>query len=460
MDVVATEPLAEGCTIPPLANEGEGPMKRALVVLAGVVLGALVLAPQAGADLFRVTRTNDPAPNGCKPRDCSLREAVIKANTTEAADTIALKANSYRVSRDGIDEASEVGDLDVTEPLRIRGAGLGQIAIEGQWTGLPHRLIEVKDNAKLVATGITLRDGGDEEGLGAALYVPESGSAVLRNARVISNESQYGAVENDGGSFKATRVIFSRNRASCCPAFYNENGGVAALSKVAFVRNAAEDDTGAIYSDGERLTIRDSLFERNTAGDVGGAIIASLGQLNVFNSTFSGNRTTEDGAGIYVEQSNILLNNVTLTKNVADADGDDSGNGGGLYDSGGTNTEIVMSNSIIAGNLDLSGEAPDCDANSGDVFTSLGFNLIGKGLGCGYVRPDSDMVGVRSGLARLRDNGGFTKTHALKASSKAVDKGSRAKPGSANPTACEERDQRGVKRPQGKRCDIGAYERK
>ena len=59
----------------------------------------------------------------------------------------------------------------------------------------------------------------------------------------------------------------------------------------------------------------------------------------------------------------------------------------------------------------------------------------------------------------LRRNGGFTKTHALKESSEALNHGSKAKPGSADPTACEKRDQRGVKRPQGRRCDIGAFER-
>jgi hypothetical protein len=58
----------------------------------------------------------------------------------------------------------------------------------------------------------------------------------------------------------------------------------------------------------------------------------------------------------------------------------------------------------------------------------------------------------------LAHNGGPTPTHALRKGSAAVDAGNPAAPGSG-PTACESTDQRGTKRPQGPRCDIGAFER-
>jgi len=48
------------------------------------------------------------------------------------------------------------------------------------------------------------------------------------------------------------------------------------------------------------------------------------------------------------------------------------------------------------------------------------------------------------------DNGGPTKTMALSASSPALDAGDDA--------TCEATDQRGVSRPQGSHCDIGAFE--
>ena len=52
--------------------------------------------------------------------------------------------------------------------------------------------------------------------------------------------------------------------------------------------------------------------------------------------------------------------------------------------------------------------------------------------------------------ARSANNGGFTQTMALLAGSSAIDTG--------NPSFCPAADQRGVYRPQGFACDIGAYE--
>ena len=56
------------------------------------------------------------------------------------------------------------------------------------------------------------------------------------------------------------------------------------------------------------------------------------------------------------------------------------------------------------------------------------------------------------GLSPLGRNGGPTATHALKRASEAINAGANAN--------CAPRAQRGVRRPQGPRCDIGAFERK
>src|SRR5690606_29583266 len=50
----------------------------------------------------------------------------------------------------------------------------------------------------------------------------------------------------------------------------------------------------------------------------------------------------------------------------------------------------------------------------------------------------------------LQNDGGFTQTMALLPGSPAIDAGDN--------TACPATDQRGVTRPQGPQCDIGAYE--
>ena len=60
-------------------------------------------------------------------------------------------------------------------------------------------------------------------------------------------------------------------------------------------------------------------------------------------------------------------------------------------------------------------------------------------------------------LGPLQDNGGPTFTHALLQGSPAIDAGNPATPGSGA-NACPATDQREVARPQGPRCDIGAFE--
>src|SRR4051794_617388 len=54
-----------------------------IALLAGGVL--LVHTPLARATTLIVTRPDDPAPNGCAPDDCSLREAIIAANAAAGA---------------------------------------------------------------------------------------------------------------------------------------------------------------------------------------------------------------------------------------------------------------------------------------------------------------------------------------------------------------------------------------
>jgi len=87
------------------------------------------------------------------------------------------------------------------------------------------------------------------------------------------------------------------------------------------------------------------------------------------------------------------------------------------------------------------------------------FRFNGDAGVVGFSYGGSDIVpgvGVTLGriLAPLTNNGGPTKTHALVRGSPAVDAIPSADPG------CTGTDQRGVARPRGAGCDMGAFERK
>jgi hypothetical protein len=117
------------------------------------------------------------------------------------------------------------------------------------------------------------------------------------------------------------------------------------------------------------------------------------------------------------------------------------------------NNIVYLSNSLIAGNMDNSGKAPDLSG----VITSTGYNLIQSTQGATLFSATGDITGTAPILSPLQNNCGTTLTHALLPGSPGLNAGNPVAPGSVG-NACETADQRGVARPQDGICDIGAYE--
>jgi CSLREA domain-containing protein len=118
---------------------------------------------------------------------------------------------------------------------------------------------------------------------------------------------------------------------------------------------------------------------------------------------------------------------------------------------------VSLANTLIGGNRDGSAanrQKPDCSGS----LASLGYNLVQNLNGCSLTgTPTGNQTGLDPKLGPLANNGGPTFTHALLSDSPAIDKGNPAAPGSSN-SACAATDQRGIARPQGAACDIGAFE--
>ncbi|WP_330113878.1 choice-of-anchor Q domain-containing protein [Streptomyces sp. MUM 178J] len=107
---------------------------------------------------------------------------------------------------------------------------------------------------------------------------------------------------------------------------------------------------------------------------------------------------------------------------------------------------LVLQNSIVAGNTGAVGTSGDC-AKAFAAIESLGHNIDSDGS-C-RLAAEGDLPSRPALLGPLADNGGPTDTHALLPGSPALDAAAH----------CSATDQRGVSRPQGAACDIGAYER-
>ena len=212
---------------------------------------------------------------------------------------------------------------------------------------------------------------------------------------------------------------------------------------------------GDSANEGGELTIIDSTVTGNTSGLVGG-IVNSRGALTVMNTTVAGN--AGGGLGNDVEGT-ATVTNTTVSGNTG-------GWGGGVDNLG----SLTLVNCTVSGNftdfdgvvrgirnlefaqgtLTVINTLVDGDCR-GDI-TSGGDNIESPGNTCGFDHG-TDLVDITAGqvdLGRLQDNGGPTMTHALGAGSVAIDH---------TPAAdCETEDQRGVTRPQGDSCDVGAFE--
>ena len=170
------------------------------------------------------------------------------------------------------------------------------------------------------------------------------------------------------------------------------------------------------------LTVINSTISDNSA-DQGAGIYNNGGTLTMTNSTVSGNSAVWYGGGIYVGTA-ATVRNSTIS-------GNSGSPGGGIYNRGTTTLQnTIVANSPAGGNC------------SGPI-TDGGGNLSYPDARCPGMNADPK-------LGALADNGGTTRTRALLPGSPAIDAGSA--------TDCPDADQRGVTRPQGDGCDIGAYE--
>ncbi len=371
----------------------------------------------------------------------SLREAIIAANNTAGADTITLAAGTYTLSIAGDSEnLGLTGDLDITDDLTITGLGIGSSIIDGNL--LNDRIFHVDSALGTVTiSGVTIKGGDGRPGVdeGGGLYV-QNGTVNLSQVLVTGNFAKTGGGISNADVLTLTDVTIDNNLSESI------GGGLKA--------------TNATSTTLLNVTISNNVNESNRGGGV-----FNTGTLNATNATVSGNTTSSDGAGIYTA-GNITLTNVTISGNTGGSEG------GGLYVADTAtliNVTITdnkallgsgifsksaalaqLKNTIVAGNLDVA----DIFGSAG-TFSSQGNNLIGdKGAVTDFVHGvNGDQVGTAASpvdplLDVLADNGGSTLTHALLATSTAIDGGTN--------TGAPATDQRGVVRDA--TADIGAYE--
>jgi CSLREA domain-containing protein len=488
------------------------------LVLITLIVAATIdtQAMASGAGVIAVNSFfDDNIDNG----NCTLREAIIAANTDTARDnceagngpdTISLPAGIYTLTITGVgDDANVGGDLDITSDLTIQGAQWDTTIIDGNGTVTSDRVFHVDPGGSGIEVNIsdlTIRNGHVYSSGGGGIHnqgiltldsiavvdnnvtgevgsgIHNEGTLILTDSLLDNNfsDNDYRSGLNNTGVLTATNSTISYHNGHGihssyddatpprvtlinCYLLWNDDAGIDGFNSeltliggvigwnygegirafgsninLANVSVISNGDTGVSATMSSGKLVNTEISDNSTDGSGGGLYYWGLnGQtITLKNVTVSNNEASESGGGIMSDSgpsSNMIINNVTITGNTAVS-------GGGIYN----NSNTTLSNSILAFN-----SSDNCAGDN--AVTSNGYN-IDSGTSCNFSNA-GDMVGKDPQLGPLQDNGGETYTHALLPGSPAIDKGSPG-PGST----CETTDQRGIIRPQGSECDIGAYE--
>ncbi len=284
-------------------------------------------------------------------------------------------------------------------------------------------------------------DGNTTDGDGGALYADEDGDVTVVDSSVDGNDA-----DGPGG------------------AIWTLDGDVTAVGST-LNGNRADDRGGAIGGEADVVVINSTVARNSAVAHVGGGIF-SRGNLYVANSTVSNNLAEGEGGGI-LGGGVVRLDHATILDNASSV-------GGNV----GAGERLESFASVIgpARISDLGGQVQPTErsCNRDDGATSFGHNFVFD-ASCGLNAP-SDVVGQGDPLlGALFDNGGFGETRLPAVDSPVLERmtdadcklshfdgvlqvGDQHLEGLVDRRELMLGDQRGVERPQGTNCDVGAVE--
>ena len=360
---------------------------------------------------------------------CTLREAITAANTDTASgaaigecaagagtDTITFAAD-YTITLVGSQLPPITTQMTITgngaKKTIIQASTCNPVTLPGGCTPATTRVFMINSGSNVTLNDMTVRHGdctscvtGGTEGGG----IRNNGTLTINNSSISDNKATTGGgIRNNGtGTLTVTDSTFSGNNA-------NNGGGIFNIGTMTVANSTFSGNTstwgGGVYHQGPSSTVTNSTFFNNSASTIAGGGISNETILTVRNSTFSGN-SAPNGGGI---NNHVTLNIVNT----------------------------IIANSTLGG---------DCN-NTGTINTNIN-NLVEDGS-CNVGTTLQNFKTGDPNLGSLADNGGPTQTMALQSPSTAIDAGDAATCAAA---PVNNKDQRGVIRPQGAGCDIGAFE--
>jgi hypothetical protein len=325
----------------------------------------------------------------------TLRSAIEHFNSVGGTNTI-----TFSLPNPSTITLGSALSVTTSGALTITGPGARKLAVDGAQLD---RVFSLSDVSNVTITGLTIQNGKVGDGSGGGIQT--AGQLVLDAVAVKDNQADYA-------------------------------GGI---------------DVSPVSSSTPTLVMTNSTVSGNS-GRAAGISIEGTGISSFTNDTIANNVNNSDqeasGIEVFGPGATLNLNFVTIAGNQYPGPATTIFIPAGLGVYYGATANVH--NSVLSGN-----QLQNCATASGTdpagTINDLGYNLDSDNT-CGFTAaPKHDAVNVAANLGALANNGGQTDTMALGAGSPAIDT---ADPTCPPPSA----DQRGTTRPQGTRCDMGAFE--
>lgn len=374
-----------------------------LLAMAGPV-GGSHLARAAVSIQFAVTScSGDPAVAGSLPYEVNQADNNING----AGGTV-----GFALSCAGASAVTLTSPLDITAPVDVEALGATAVIDGGHSTFL------FNVSSALTLRGLTLQNGRSASGGGA---IDSSGSLTI-NSSVFTNNDATGG---NGGAIRST--------------------GALTVTNSTFTGNIASAHGGAVDANGSLTsTLTGDTFSGNSASDGGALSFGTGNSATITNSTITGNTATDTASGATGGSALYDYSTVTLS---FDTIADNTGTGYAVAGDATYGGGYLIARTILD-------NTANCGTGTGATFASSfsdgGSNLTYQGGSCGL----TGITNVDPQLRALASNGGPTQTMALAFASPAIDAAVSCSANGVGVTT----DQRGIARPQGSACDIGAYE--
>lgn len=307
---------------------------------------------------LRVTTADDENDPTFDPDDLSLREAITLANAYPGLDSI-----TFASSLDGVPLLLTLGELTISDTVRINGAGVDLTVLDAQQASRAFNITNTAGNVTL--QGLTITHGkttADGQG-GGGIRSASAGTLTLANVNVSGNTTT-GSNSAGGGIFLSaystlaiSNSAISGNTTSGAGAggggIFAAAGGTLVATGTRISANSTGGDQspggGLFWHDGS-ITLTETIIADNStqgAGSSGGGVSANLSDANITDTTVSGNIVKgagSAGAGLFAQQGAVELHSSTVSDNTTQGA---NGAGGGIRVVSGS---LTLINSTIANN--------------------------------------------------------------------------------------------------------------